>query len=475
MTPAMKKIMTLSAVILFAMALPPPVSPQSPSAPGEITVREAIHIALKNNQDYRIALHKLEEAKEGVNNAWGQLWPVLESEASLARQGAENGMMSLSDGQNDIKIVQLRFGINPGIFYNSLQLSRKNYTVAREEVNRVKSEVTYNVIKSYFGVLLAGELIKMRKDSISLLRENLKDVESMYRTGSIPRFELLQAQVQLNSQEPLLLEAENNHRLALDQFNFHLGSDRVEYTIDSGILNAEKYRAPGPNRDETVKRFTMTAMKNRPEIIQIQTSREMAKHAENIQSSWYLWPTFSVGGYYGKSQFLGNPVTITIPGPMGPIQQEMSAISGTRDWQTTWQVRVAATYRWGSLVPVDSSRAMEREQRNKVKEAEESLTRLKRLISIAIRSDYSRWTTSYLTILSQQKNVKTAEEGLRIAKASYRAGVIKNSELLSAELALTSAKTGFINAVHGYYLSLAELQKEMGVDDEKTIFGEDRK
>ncbi len=87
-------------------------------APEKISMEKALAVALENNQEYKIARYRLGEAREKVRASWGQLMPVLESEASMLRQGAESGFLSLSDGQYDIKFVQLRFGFYPGIFYN---------------------------------------------------------------------------------------------------------------------------------------------------------------------------------------------------------------------------------------------------------------------------------------------------------------------------------------------------------------------
>jgi outer membrane protein len=437
-----------------------------------ISVDRAVQIAFQNNQDFKIARERLKAADEKINGVWGQLMPVLESEASMLRQGADSGPLSMSDGQYDIKIVQMRFGINPGYFYNSLKASRSSYIIAREELKKIRTDIEYSVVKGYFDLLLAEEVVKMRKDSLSLLRENLKDVENMYKTGTVPKFELLQAQVQLKSQEPLLYEAENNYRTALDIFNFHLGLDESAYAADAAILNAGEYRTPAGKPDDITVRLTGIALKNRPEVVQVEMSRDAAKHARNVYSSFYIWPTFSIGGYYGKTKYMPNAVNAPLSTPMGPITPDFSQISGTSDWQSTWQVRVAATYRWGSWIPADQTRAMEREEEAKIREANESLTKLRRQISISIRSGCARLFTSGMTIKSQKENVERAKEGLRIARESYRAGVIKNSELLSAELSLTSAKTACITAIHDYYVSLGELKRETGTDDEKTIFGE---
>ncbi len=114
-----------------------------------LSLNDAIDIALKNSPEYIMAQHQLKQADEKIAQAWGMLYPALESEASALRQYAENGFMSLSDGQYDLKFVQVRFGINPGNFYNSLSQSYTNYKLAKEEVKKVKSNIEYNVIKSY--------------------------------------------------------------------------------------------------------------------------------------------------------------------------------------------------------------------------------------------------------------------------------------------------------------------------------------
>ena len=437
-----------------------------PRAPERISLSDAIALALKNNQDYRLAVLKARQTRERVKGAWGQLLPVLESEASMARQYAENGFMSLSDGQYELRFLQLKFGINPGLFYNSLKATQEAHKIAQEELRRVRANVEYSVIRGYFGVLLAGEIVKLRRESMEVLKSNLKDVQTLYRTGSVPRFDLLQAQVQLKNLEPQLLEAENAWETAIDSFNFTLGNEGIIHTADDSVLGVESYRTPLGEAPRKIEKLALIALKNRPEIIQLEHKRELSVRAKNAASSSYIWPTLTLGGYYGLTKYLPNEIASPVAG------FDFSKISGTSDWQNTWQFRVAATYRWSSLVPADPARAVEREEALKIQEADEEIARIKRLIGISIRTSYSRLLTSSATIRSQRENVVTAEEGLRIAREAYRAGAIKNFELLAAELSLTTAKTGYINAIHGYYTSLAELKREMGVDDERVIMEE---
>jgi outer membrane protein TolC len=464
------RILLCAAIAFGSMSALAPASRADEGAPAPIDVKASIDVALKNNREYKIAVRKMRAADEKVDSAWGALMPALESEASLSRQNAESGPMSMSDGQYDLKLVQLRFGVNPGSFYHTLQLSRKNYMAASEEVKRVRSQLEYNVIKAYFDCIITGEIEKMKRDSLALYTENLRDVKNLYRTGSVPKFEFLQAQVQAKALEPQLLEAQSGHSLAVDMFNYHLGYETRKHVPDGAVMKAE-FRAPGGDPDAAVARMKAAALKHRPEVVQIELKRDAAHHRREAGASIYLWPTFSVAGYYGKTKYMPNEVDVNLP---LPVQPDFSQISGTDQWQTTWQVRVAATYRWGSLIPTDPVKASVREEDEQLKLAEEEIASVKQLIGISIRAGYSKLLTSSLTIKSQRENVVTAEEGLRIARESYRAGVIKNSELIAAEYALTSAKTGFINAIYNYHVALAELKKETGGDD-AIIFTEERK
>lgn len=433
------------------------------SAPGKISLGDAVNTALANNREYKIAQMKVREADEQVNIAWNQLMPMIESEAALTRQYAENGFMSLSDGQVDLKLVQVRFSINPGVFYNNLQVSRNTYILAVEEMRRIRNDVVYNVIKSYFDFLYCEEIVRLRKEAVDLYASNLKDVENMYRKGSVPKFELLQAQVELKNQEPALLEAENNRRTALEMFNYTIGYDDNRFEPDRSILDAEVKNVSETGSEEKIDRLVLLALRNRPEVIQVTKKGEIAEDSAERDSSYYLWPTFSVSGYYGYTK--GDPNTIEA----GMMSGYLSGITGDDQWHDSWQVRVAATYRWNSLLPFDSTRDSKRVEELKAGEAREELARIKRVISISVKTSYNKLVTSYLTIQSQKENVKTAEEGLRIARESYRAGIIKNSDLLSAQMGLTTARTGYINALYSYYVSLAALKKETCTEDDSVI------
>ncbi len=461
-------------IFTYAVLLINTAASTSMTTPEMITLDEAVSIALSKNYDYRIAKKKQQMVKEQLNYVWGKLNPIVETEASLSRQGAEHGFMSLSDGMYDIKIAQLKFGINPGVFYNSLKATRSGYKIATEEVRKKKNEIRTSTIKSYFSLLLAREMVNLTRENIELSKRTLKDVQNLYRTGSVPRYDILQAQFQVKSLEPKLIEAENRALIALETFNFNLGSTEKKYSALRSELNIKKLRVIPENLMDSAMRLTSLALQHRPELIQLELSKKIAKHTKNINNSLFYWPTFTIGGYYGYSKNLTNDVNPIIYSPSGPLVPDLSRITGRKSWQQNWTVRIGATYQWSSLLPWDSNRAEARKEKIKMQKVDIELAKFKRLIDISITSSLSNLVTAYKSILSHKENVTTAEEGLRVAMESYRAGVIKNSELLAAQLSLAQAKTGYINSISRYHVSLAELKKNVGIEDETILLGEDK-
>jgi outer membrane protein TolC len=384
------------------------------------------------------------------------LLPELSSEAAYVNQKQNFGFMTLDDQQYDLRFVQFQFEVNPGAFYHSLRRSHKACSIAKKELLSIKKDVKFDVIKSYFDVILAREMVKLRESSLAVLRRNLKDVERLYQTGSVPRFELLQARVRVKSTEPKLLEARNELRKALDMFNFHLGEDENRYTTRKYEEVLDRVREPAGR--EVRERLIDTAIRNRPEVLQLQLREEELNQARWGLRSSYIWPTFTVSGSYGMTYRDGTYGMNTV-----------------KEWDDNWQVRVAATYRWGTLIPIHRERNEERKQKLRMGETRERIDQIKRRTSILVRSSYGDLASSYETIQSQKQNVQTAEEGLRIARESYRNGVIKNADLLDAELSLREARSGFIQALYRYYVNRAKLERHTGTDIDNLVFREDTK
>ena len=77
---------------------------------------------------------------------------------------------------------------------------------------------------------------------------------------------------------------------------------------------------------------------------------------------------------------------------------------------------------------------------------------------------------AYLNLLSAEKNIQTtsvavnqASEDYTIAQVRYTAGVGTNIDVMDAAVALTTAKTNYVQALYDYNVSKAQLDKAMGL------------
>ena len=77
----------------------------------------------------------------------------------------------------------------------------------------------------FYQVVVNRELIVVQEQSVGLLESQLKDQQNRFEAGTVPRFNVLQAQVQLYNQIPQLIAARNAYRISVLQLAKTLGLD----------------------------------------------------------------------------------------------------------------------------------------------------------------------------------------------------------------------------------------------------------
>jgi len=94
--------------------------------------------------------------------------------------------------------------------------------------------------------------------------------------------------------------------------------------------------------------------------------------------------------------------------------------------------------------------------------AEVDLDDRTRTIQLEVRTAYSNFIEAREVLESQRKVVEQAEEALRLASARSEAGTGTQLDVLSAQTALTEARTTQIQALHDYETARARLQRAIG-------------
>src|SRR6266446_2996002 len=77
----------------------------------------------------------------------------------------------------------------------------------------------------FYQIIVNRDLVKVNEENVRLLEAQLKDQQNRFEAGTVPRFNVLQADVQLHNQIPQLITAENNLRISKLQLAKTLGLD----------------------------------------------------------------------------------------------------------------------------------------------------------------------------------------------------------------------------------------------------------
>src|SRR6266403_3865873 len=78
----------------------------------------------------------------------------------------------------------------------------------------VLDQLIATVKTQFYQIVVNRELIKVQEQSVQLLQSQLQDQQNRFEAGTVPRFNVLQAEVAYYNQLPLLITAQNNYRIS---------------------------------------------------------------------------------------------------------------------------------------------------------------------------------------------------------------------------------------------------------------------
>jgi len=301
----------------------------------------------------------------------------------------------------------------------------------------ILDQLIATVKTQFYQIVVNRELIKVNEESVHLLESQLKDQQNRFEAGTVPRFNVLQAEVALYNQLPLLITAQNNYRISKLTLAKTLG------------LYFE------PRRGENPPLEVVGEMPYIPRTINLADAIEMGKERRpflkqaraNVLNQ--LQQVRATAGQYLP--------TITTTG--GGEWVSSPTNSSWHDISKGWLAIVQ-----GSLPIWDSGAIAGQviQQRALFSEAKITYDDDVRQVELEIQQAYSNLQQNQELIKSQEKNVELAEEALRLAKARLDAGAGVQLDVLNAQVQLLTAQSTRLQALFGYNSSLAEFNRATG-------------
>ncbi len=302
--------------------------------------------------------------------------------------------------------------------------------------NTVDSTIAL-VKTQFYQVIVNRELIVVQEESVNLLESQLKDQQNRFEAGTVPRFNVLQAQVQLYNQIPQLIAARNAYRISILQLAKILGLDFNPARGISAPLRASGDLVYIPRKIDLLAAIE-EGKRNRPFLKQQRANVLNAIEQVHVAiGSWLPNVNANGGGEWVSS----------------PINSSFGDVS--KGWLTT------ATGSW----PIwDSGMAWGKIQQQRAILSQQEITYDddERQVELEIQQAASNLLQNRELIQATQKNQETAEEAVRLAKARLDAGAGTQLDVLNAQVQLTTAQSTYLQALFGYNSSLAEFDRATG-------------
>jgi outer membrane protein TolC len=289
----------------------------------------------------------------------------------------------------------------------------------------------------FYQVIVNRELIVVQEDSVALLESQLKDQQNRFEAGTVPRFNVLQAQVQLYNQIPQLIAARNSYRISVLQLAKTLGLD---YTPGPRVrlpLRVNGDLTYNPRNIDLVAAIEQ-GKRNRPFLKQQRAN--VLNQIEQVHVAIGSWlPNVNANG---GGEWVSSPISSSF----GDVSKGwLTTVTGT------WPV-FDSGMAWGKI----------QQQRAILSQQEITYDDDVRQVELEIQQAASNLLQNRETVVATEKNLETSAEALRLAKARLDAGAGTQLDVLNAQVQQTTAQSTYLQALFGYISSLAEFDRATG-------------
>ena len=410
-----------------------------------LTLEESIRLALFQNPYHLAVEERVETARAQVREAAAGFLPSLNAQ----------GLHTLDEKLFELEFPDPITGQSQRIsvdftrdYQFSLSLSLPLYTGGRltsgfkqakysllssEEAARQSEHITvFSAKAAFYGCLLAEDFVRVAEEAVEVAEKHFNNVKRLYEVGMASKFDLLRSEVELANLKPQLIKSRNNLKIAELNLKTLLGLDLSQPIEIKGELKFELFE---PDLETSID----TALVNRPELSQLSYQKKMAGEMLKLARASRL-PTVALSGTYNYWADRLN------------FEEDT--------WQNYYTVNLALTIPlfngFSTSAKVAQSKAM-------IKELDLTSKGLVDMVKFEVRQALLRLDEAKESLLSQEKNVEQAEESLRIAEINFAEGMVTTLDVSSVQAALTQARTNYSQALYDYVMSLAQLDKAMGV------------
>lgn len=407
-----------------------------------LTVSRAVDEALANNPIVREYDQIIQSAQAGVESSRAGFFPKASAQYSYTGLHETPIMKTANGPVQTAHRHQFNWSINviQPLFTGFALTAQYEKAKLEADIRRLEKEQTLldlkrNVKHACYHLMLSKKLFRVAKDETAALTAHRADAQLYYDQELIPLNDLLRSEVALANSSQKLADSRNRVSKAEAQLNRLLNRP-----IDSSIQVEEITEIPQIDLD--YNRYAIQAITERPLMKSVQISLKSLGFVEEIAKST-MFPEVALIGAYERS---GD----------GPLATD-------NDYTNDYNALVSVTATW-TFWDWGKARSAAASVNHQMKSLSARIESLRDQIRQEVKYAILDCEVAASNIESAKQVLTQARENLRITNLQYHEQVATSTDVLDAQTYLTQADSNYYNALYGYWMAIAELDRAVGTD-----------
>jgi len=408
------------------------------SQPLQLALHQAIELALKQNPTVQIATLNLAESQKESGIALSALLPQADFNVSdrviraNIRAGIGLSIPGVPEAVGPFQVFQTGSIFSAPVFDLSLwrrwQASRKNILSSDAQRQSVREQIVLLVVSQYLASLHAGAQAEAAQSQVDLAQALYNQTSDMQKNGVATGVDALRANVELQNEKQRLIVAQTNEQIALYGLSKLLNIDPQRKIVLEDQTNF--FQTPEIRADESLAQ----AYQARPEMRSLRAQEQSLEYDKRADSE-SRWPALAFSGDYEQQGLSSSTIIPTY------------------------------VYAAGITLPLFTGGRIHNEIARddlEVRKIRQTIVDERNQIALDVQTAVAELDSARNQVQVANLGVDLATQEVQQSRDRFKAGVVDNIEVISAQDALARANTNQISALYQYNQSRADLAHAIG-------------